>query len=796
MLHSAPQDLTFAVRSLLRRPAISLLAIASLAIGIAANATVFSLVQAVEFPRLIYPDASRLVFLESRHEGRGLVGMPVSAPDALDVASASRTLRQASLAADQSSVLRDGASTRRIAGRRVEPTFFDVLRVAPALGRTLTAGDLPGVAVLGDGLWRAAFSADPAIVGRPVRLDGGVVTIVGIMPPRFDADADFWVPLSTAPAAAPRDDRQYTLFARLADGASIEDATRELAGISRRLAAGHPATNDGWVTFPTLVARMHGRDSRGTFILLQAAVAVVLLVACANIANLLLARGTERRREIAVRVALGAGRARVAAALLAESLILSCAGGALGVLLAMWGIRLARITGGFPDAIDPTLNTGVLGFLAAVSMLTGLICGVVPALTSSNIAPDAILRAESDRVTGGPRRGGLGSGLVIAQVACALVLTTAGTLMIRTLVNRQRVDVGFDPRGALRAELVLAGDRYQDQDVARAAVRSLLDELAASEGIRAAGAVTWALPTGAGGQRPLTLPAVRDAALDPAIRRGVEAVTPGYFDALGVALTAGRSFTAADGAGAAAVAMVNEELARRLWPGRSPIGEPLRLGAPGDRAPVVTVVGVVGTIRRSAMHDVVVARVYVPYAQHPNAMLSLVVRSRGGAADAARALASAVGRVDPNLFAEGVQTLEADLAQFVAPLRMITWLLTGFGAAGLLLAGLGVYGTMSYAVAQRQREMAIRSALGANGRDLAGIVFARAAWMTSLGVGAGIAIALATTRALAGFLFGVSPTDPRTLLLAAGFLAFVATAACVRPALAAARLDPITLLRA
>jgi putative ABC transport system permease protein len=670
------------------------------------------------------------------------------------------------------------------------PGFFDVLRVRPSLGRVLSSIDGPEAIVLSDPLWRSAFAADPSIVGRPIRLDGGTVTVVGIMPPRFDPDASFWVLLPSSLSGFRRDDRQFSVFARLATGSSTEDAARELSEISRRLSAEHPATNKDWTTFPTALRRLHGRDSRGAFILLQCAVGFVLLIACANIANILLARGTRRRHEMAVRVSLGATRGRLVRTLLTESLLLSLAGGILGVGLAMWGIRFARVVGGFPDVIDPTLNTVVLGFSASLAMLTGILSGIVPALRSSSISPETVLRADG-RGSTSQSRGRLRAGLVAVQIACALVLAACGALMLRTFVNRARVDVGFDPRGAIRADLALPPDRYRDANMIRAVVENLLDHVVRNADVRAAGVSTWALPTGAGAQRTLTLPAERDTVLNPAVRRGIEAVTPGYFDALGAALSAGRPFADGDRDGAPAVAIVNDELARQLWRGRNPVGDSLRLGSVTENAPVVTVVGVVATIRRSHMHDIPVARVYVPFAQYPNGILTMVVRAGGND----RALRAAVLATDPSLLLEDVRTMEADLARFVAPIRLITWVLAGFGAVGLLLAGMGVFGTMSYTVSQRQHEMAVRSALGASRRDILGLVFRSALKITAIGTITGIAAALIATRALGAFLYGVSPGDPITLGVVVLFLTIVSLGACYHPASAAAAADPMALLR-
>ena len=792
MVHGVLQDLIFAARSLARTRGVTAIAVLSLAIGIAANATIFSLVQALEFPRLIYPDAARIVFIESRNHARGLDGMLVSAPDGTDVAASSRTLHLPALTADQTSVLREAGGGRRISGRRVGPAFFRLFGVPARLGRALEDGDASDRIVLSDNAWRTYFGGDPSVVGRAVRLDGGLVTVIGVMPAGFDEDAEFWTVLSGVIGAA-RDDRQFTLFARLKDDVSLRDASSELTGISRRLADDHPATNTNWEMFPVPLRQMHGRDSRQSFLLLQGAVAFVLLIACANIANILLARGTVRRHEMAVRISLGASRLRLLRGLLIEGVLLSVAGGALGLLWAVWGIQLARQLGGFPSVIEPRLNAFVIAFTLIVSVLCGILCSVVPALRSSAVAPEAVLRAEGRGASSG--RGWLRAGLVAAQVAVALVLGTCGALMVQTLLNRERVDLGFDPRGALRADVVLDPGRYTDVAKLTSTVDSIFDRLDQAPSITAAGASTWALPTGAGGQRQFTLPDEGNRALLSSIRRGVEAITPAYFEALGARMIAGRPFTRADGPGSAPVAIVNEELARRMWPNRAPLGQALRLGTPAESAPIVTVIGVVATVRRSGMHDVPPARVYLPFAQHPNGALTVVVRSTTGAAATVRDLEAAVHGTDSALLVEGVRTLEADAAQFVAPVRLMTLLLGAFAVAGVLLSALGVFGSMSYAVSQRAQELAVRSALGATRAHIRGVIFGSALRIVLAGLIAGAGATLLATRALETFLFGVGAADVRTIAAVGGMLTLVALAACYRPARTAAAVDPLPLLR-
>lgn len=783
-------NLKLALRSMVRERSVTVVALSFFAIGIAANSTIFSLVQAVEFPRLMYPDPYRIVFLESGNTIRNLDGMPVAAPDAVDIAAASRSLELPSLTGDQSSILREVEPARRIAGRRVTHTFFEVMRVPPALGRVLNATDGPEAFVMSAGLWRSVFGADPTVVGRAIRIDGGSVTVIGVMPDGFDEDADFWTGWRGAGPAAPRDDRQYTMFARLAPGVSLDAATREVTDISTRLAADHPATNNGWVTYPIPLPRLHGRDSRGTFFLLQGAVGFVLLIACANISNLLLARGTRRQHEMAVRLSLGATRRRLLKLLLTESVVLSLTGGALGAVLTLWGVRFARAVGGFPDVIQPSVNLLVLAFTAGVAMLTGILSGLIPALRMSRVAPERVLRTEGVRsasISGGRIR----TALVAIQVASAIALATGGVLMLQTLTHRLRVDLGFNTQGAVRADVSLAGQRYQSPESIVAGTDAILTNLKGQPDVSAAGFVTWALPTRAGAQRTFSAPAQGTTAINPA----VEAVTPEYFDAMQMPTRRGRTFSGADRAGTAPVAVINDELARQLWPDRDPVGESLKLGSLTEAAPTVTVVGVVGTIRRSAMHDRPVARTYVPFAQYPNTSLQLIVRGRGDEGLLPAALNRSLVAADATLFPENVRTLSADVARFVEPIRLITVLLTIFAALGLLLAALGVFGTMTYNVSQRSRELAIRSALGASRGELTRMVIRNGLLVTMAGVVPGIVIALFATRALRSFLYGVSPNDPWTIAGVVAVLMGVSLLASYRPAASAASVDPMAVLR-
>jgi predicted permease len=584
------------------------------------------------------------------------------------------------------------------------------------------------------------------------------------------------------------------VFARIAPGASLVDANAELAALSTRLAGEYASTNRGWQIYAIPLAELHGRDARASFLLLQAAVGCVLLIACANIANILLARGAGRRREMAVRIALGATRGRLVAALITEAIALAFAGGTIGVILAMWGIRAARTLLDFPDVIEPHLNIVVLAFSAVVTIATGVVCGLMPALRASAVTPEPTLREESRGATDGTA-GRFRAVLVVAQMALAVLLATSATLLVRSVANRERVALGFQPRSAFRADLALPLDRYPVAVRASAVVERIVAATAARPDVAAAGAHTWALPTGAGGQRAMTLPDDKDTALPPGVRRAVEAVTPGYFAALGAQMKAGRDISDADRAGAAPVAVVNEELARRLWPGQGALGRRVRLGTSAESAPIVTVVGVVASVRRSPMHDTPIATVFLPYAQYPNNNVTILVRTGGDIAAGVRALNDVVHDADPMLLAERVRTLEQDIAEFTAPLRVITNVLGAFAVTAVLLAALGMFATMSYGVAERRHEIAIRTALGAARDAIVRMVLWRALRLVAAGLVIGAIAAAWATRALHAFLFGVTPLDASTYVAVAVGLSAVAVAACWRPARQAADVDPMAVLR-
>ena len=582
------------------------------------------------------------------------------------------------------------------------------------------------------------------------------------------------------------------MFARLPDSVSFGDATREITAVSARLATDYPATNLGWEMFPTQLTRMHGQDSHGAFLLMQGAVAFVLLIACANIANILLARGTRRAHEMAVRIALGAGRTRLVRQLLTESLLLALAGGLVGTWLTLWGIRLARGLYEFPEAIDPSLNLLVLAFTASVSAITGVICGLFPALRASRVTPQMTLQSEGARgATSQAARGWLRATLRGGTGRKRRVLATGAGLLVQSLINRQHVDLDSTPLApCARSRAVrrtIRERRRQRAPPRRCWIgcdatgrqRRRCAGLGARRRSRRPPAILAAWPR----QRRRSTGAPNRSASRPVASR------------MGVPIRQGRVFADARSAGAPLVAIINEEFARQAWPGRNrsatSSGSAPRIRRHRRRRSSASS----ASMRRSAMHGFVVSRIYVPYAQFPAANLSLVVRARGDVAPAMAAMQTAVRQTDASLVLDAERTVEADVAMFVQPVRFITVLFTAFGVTGVLLAALGVFGTMSYAVSQRQREMAVRAALGADRGDLFRLVLESGLRVTAVGLAGGVVAAIVTARALGSFLFGITPADPGTLAAVAAALAAVSLAACYRPAHIAASVDPMTVLR-
>ena len=791
-------DLRLAVRLMLRSPGLSLVLLLTLALGIGANTAVFSVVNAVLLRPLPYADPDRLVTVWQDLRPRGGPPDEWATPGNLsDWRAETGVFERMAAAVNWTTSLTGAGEPVGLAGAHVTGEYFATLGVRPALGRDFSADDdRPGAArvvVLGDALWRERFAADPAIVGRVVVLGDEPHTIIGVMPPGFVPvivpNAQLWRPMRLNLAAPSRGAVVLRVIARLRDGVSREQAQARMDILARQLEARYPDSNTkAGIAIVGLQERQTERI-RLALLVLFGAVACVLLIACANVANLLLARAAGRSREMAVRAAIGASRARIARQLLTESGLIAALGGTLGVIVAQWTLATLLVLVPQPDLLpaEVPIDRISLLFTIGISCLAALLCGLVPALQAGRADQAAGLR-DGARGTGG-RPAPARRALVVAQLATALVLLIAAGLLGRSFLRLVSVDLGFEPRGLLTTVVTLPAVRYAD----RARVISFYDRLhqaiASAPGVRDA-ALTSVLP----------LTGDNDASFEiegrPSPRRGGEepvawyrAVSADYIATLRLRIVNGRDLMAHE---AAPALLVNETMARRYWPTESPVGHRLRM-APGG--PWFTIVGIVQDIRHRGPSASPVVEMFTTYDQLPERQMGIVLRADGDAALHERTVARAVRALDPSLPVPALQPLDALVADAVAQPRFVSMLTSTFAALALTLAALGLYGLVAWSVAQRTTEFGLRMALGALGADVLRLVLREAFGLAAAGVVLGIAGALAVTRLMSALLFGVSPTDPLVFTATAGGLAAIVLAAGYLPARRATRVDPMVALR-
>ena len=785
------QDLRYALRQLRKAPGFTSVAVATLALGIGANTAMFSLVRGVLLRPLPYPHAERLVTAG------------VSLPDFEDLRRGATVFDEAAVWASNLYVLGGEGGGEQVRGATVSDRFFPMLGTA-ALGRTLEPSDARDkVVVLGHGLWTRRFAADPSVLGRTVRLSGDAYTVVGVMGPEFQFPSeqfDLWVPLEGAMAAAPqqvtnRSLRIFRALARLAPAMTLAQAQGQVDGIAKRLAAEHPATNEGVsISFVPVYDRLVG-GVRTALLVLMGVVALVLLIASANVANLLLARAKSREREIAIRTALGAGRARLVRQLLTESLVLSAAGSILGVLLARGVLDLLPALAGteIPRLGAVHVDPAVLAFTAAVAVATGLLFGLAPAWqTARGDASDGL--REGARGSAGPAARRLRASLTAAEVALALVVLVGAGLLVQSLVRLLHVDAGFMADGLLTFNVGLFGPTPRTPAERAARAREIVTRVSHLPGVECAGGGTGLPPVTPQRGTGFVAEGLREDA--PEARRAYFiAVTPDYFRALGARVRDGRAFVDSDAAGAPEVVILNRSLARRLYGEASAIGRRIRLVNPEEGAGWRTVVGVVDDVRYSGLDDPGEAAIYTPFAQTPFLWTYVMVRTTGPPMALAGAIRQAVASVDPTLEAAAVKPMTEVVSQTVAQPRFNVVLLSGFAFLALLLAAVGIYGVLSYSVAQRTKEIGIRMALGAGRGDVLRLITGEGLRLTIAGVVVGLAASAAGARVLSTLLFEVKPLDPGTYAAAASFLVMVAVAATVAPAWRATRVAPVSALR-
>jgi putative ABC transport system permease protein len=796
-------DLRYALRALRQHPGFTLTAVLTLGLGIGANVAIFSVVNAVLLRPLPFAEPDRLVRVWGLHPAIGHES--ASLPDFLDWRAETPSLAGLSALSNTRFTLTGTGEPEMIRGAFVTADFFRTLGVTPLRGRMFTPGEdtraAARVAVLGEGLWRRRFGGAPGMVGRSIRLNGMPYTVVGIAPAsaRIQGPVDVWTTLATDTALGRRSDFLH-FVGRLAPGASVRQAGEELATVARRLAARYPETNTNWSVDVAPLRDSVVGPVRAALRLFIVAVGLVLLIACANVANLMLARAAAREAEIVIRTALGASRRRLLRQLLTESVLLAVLGGGLGVLLAAWGVEglSALAPGTLPRADEVALDGRVLAFALALSVATGLLFGLAPALRLAGRAISGGLRDGARSVAGGPALRSLRGALVLGEVAVAFVLLVGAGLLVRSFDRLLRVEPGFRTDGLFTARLLLPRTKYAAEDRQAAFLGQVTERLAALPSVRSAAVVTDA-PLGdsppyvnfsIAGQSEPPAGAVHDVELFSA--------SPAYFGTLGIPLVLGRLFDATDQAGAPPVAVVNQTAVRRYFGGRSPLGSRLTFDEPTDSAARwMTVVGVVGDIHHAGLGEAPYPQAYLPVAQAPERWMVLVVRT-----EARNPLAlgpgvrQAVASLDPDLALSELSTMEQRIAGVTARPRVSVIVLGGFAVTALLLAALGIYGVVSYGVLQRTRELGIRMALGAGRGAVLSMVLRQGMTPVVAGLAAGVAVAWAAARVLRSLLFEVGTTDPVTFLAVTLFLSGSALLACYLPARRAARADPVTALRA
>ena len=816
------QDLRFGFRLLLKNPGFSAVAILALALGIGANTAIFSVVDAVLFRPLQFERPNSLVAVWERDLKKGEDHDSVMAGNFVDWKNRSQIFEAMSAHAGGSVNLTGLAEPERIRGARVSAGLFPLLGITPQVGRVFSPDeDQPGhqrVVIIGDRLWRSKFGGDPEVVGRWITLNNQDYEVVGVMPAGFalplNEDSEIWTPLVfTNEELTHRNSHYLKVLARLKPDVSLEQANAEMTSLAAQLETEYPKSNDGT---GAAVFSLHSEivgDVKRPLLIFLGAVAFILLIACANVANLMLARAASRQREIAVRIALGASRWRLVRQMLIESVVLALAGGAAGLLLSLWGIEfLSAAAEGMsaPRARSIGLDGRVLLFTFGASVLTGLIFGSVPALQASKPDLNDALK-EGGRSSGSLRRNRTRNLLVVSEMALAFVLLVGAGLLINSFLKLRAVDPGLKPGNVLTMNITLPRQKYAKSEQVISFHRQLLEQVAAVPGVETVGSVT-ALPYG-GSTNSFGYTVESPVSGDQTTSIISQLASANFFRAIGIPMLSGREFNEGDVDGAAPVVIVSDALAKRFWPDQEPLGRRIKWGNKEFGSPWMTVVGVVGDVRQRGLDTQPRPTLYVPSLQlgEPIKMqvgitlrdlmtddarsIELVVRSTSGVAGLQNAVRAAVWNVDPNQPVVRIKTMEQILADTMIVQRFSTSLLAGFAGIALALAAAGIYGVISYSVTQRTHEIGIRMALGADQRDVLRLVVGQGMVPALIGLGVGIAGAIGLTRFMRSLLFNVSVTDPITFGVI-GFLLFVvAVAACYLPARRAARVDPMIALR-
>ena len=802
------KDIRYSIRVLLRNRAFTVTALLTLALGIGFNTAIFSVVDSVLLRPLPLKDPDRVVSVWEHSLRAGVDRNEMAPANFFDLRNQSQVFEGVGAFGELSLNLTGVGEPERLDGRLVTAKVFALLGVEPALGRTFAPEeDQVGqhrVVVLSDALWRRRFNSDRSIVGRSITLNAESYTVVGVMPPDFffpEREGELWTPWAMEPEeAGGRGDHYVRVVARLKSGVTMEGANAEVEAIAARLSNEYPRTNEGLGFLVSSFHQDYVGNLRTPILILFAAVALVLLIACANVANLLLAQATSRRREIAIRAALGASRLAIIRQLLVQSLLLAGAGGVLGVFGAIWGVQwLSKLV---PESLSKlqsvSVDARVFLFTLGVTVLTALVFGAVPAFHASRSKPGETLSDVGRDVAGGMSGRYVRRVLVVAEVALAVVLLVGAGLLIRSFQRLRQVDPGFKGDNLLTMRMVLPFSKYSKPEQRRAFYDELLRRVDELPGVESAGMITF-LPLSFSGMNFSFSVEGRSAPGDMELPLAVyRVVSPDYFRAMTIPLQRGRVFDSRDTADAPPVIVVNRRLAEQFWPGADPTGKRLKIGPVDSPNPWATVAGVVGDVRQGGLYGEQDLAIYVPYAQERRGFVAprdLIVRTTGNPASLAGAVREAVWAVDKDQPISNVRTMDHVLAASVSRERFQTLLLALFATLALVLACVGLYGVISYAVVQRTHEIGVRMALGAQAGDVLRLVINQGMLLTLIGLVIGIAGAFAVTRVMTEMLYGVTARDPLTFAGVPIVLGVIALLACYIPARRATKVDPLVALR-
>jgi len=804
-MESLLRDLKFSARSLLKRPALTIIAIVTLAIGIGANSAIFSAVNALLIKPLPFPELDRVVAVWENQPSRGVERNEASVPNFLDWRAQNHTFEQIGVYGWWSANLTGNDSPERIQGFQVTANFLDVLGVKPALGRGFAPGeDEVGkgqVAILTHGLWQRRFGGDPGIVNKSITLNGVTRTVIGVMPEGFNypRGVEVLAPLPITPElTTARQNRSFLVVGRMKPNVSLSQAQADLATIAARLATEHAASNAGWgvVTYP--IVEDATRLYKTAILVMMATVGFVLLIVCANVANLMLARAAGRQKEMALRVALGARRWQLIRQLLTESMILAIVGGTFGVLIAYWGVDLLRtLNPGDAAKFAPGWNRlavslPVLGFNLGISLFSGVLFGLAPSWQLSRTELNGGLKESGRQTSAGSHR--LRGLLVISEVALSLMLLVSAGLLMRTFLILLKTDPGFNPANVMTMRLTLPAAKYKEDQKKVAFYQELVRRVEALPGVESAAAVNNVPLGGSNASDPFLIEGLPEPGPGQEIFGRYRACTPNYFHTMGIPVLAGRAFTDEDKAGSTPVIIVNETLARKFWSGADPLGRRMRFSGPLAENPWMQVVGVVTDVK----HELNLPNsfdYYLPHAQDVWSSMVLVARTKIEPLALAADMRQQVWAIDKDQPVFEVQTMEQVRSLSVAVYSFSSVSLGVFAGIALLLAAIGIYGVMSYAVTQRTQEIGIRMALGARTADILKLMVRNGMSLAAIGVIAGLAGAFAMTRLLTSLLFGVTPTDLTTFSIVTLGLLLVALLACYIPARRATKVDPLVALR-